>query len=151
MTRAPVGPSFQAAMAPSTAMDSPCPVNLMVARNPEARFSWERSTEPMTAEMLGALNTAIPTPMVAEGDQDTADGTRRVGELGHAGGDQDHADGGEHPGTDLVGQAAGERREYGHQHRLHEQQQAGLLRRQALNDLEIDRGERGHARTPPCS
>ena len=98
----------------------------------------------MTAEMFGALNTAIPTPIVARATQDPPHGTRRVGQLHHAGGHEDHADGGEDAGPHPVGQTAGEGREDRHQHRLHEQQQTGLLRREALDDLEVDRGQGGH-------
>ncbi|OFW60303.1 MAG: hypothetical protein A2133_10090 [Actinobacteria bacterium RBG_16_64_13] len=51
-------------MAPSTAMEIPCPVKRMVDRNPAARLSCDRSTEPMTADMLGELKPDMPTPMV---------------------------------------------------------------------------------------
>jgi hypothetical protein len=46
-------------------MESPCPQKLIVARTPEATPNCDRSTEPITAETLGAAKRAIPSPKVA--------------------------------------------------------------------------------------
>ena len=61
----PPEPRWLAAMPPRMATLRACPVTRMVPRKALATLSWERSTLPMMALVLGALNAAMPTPTVA--------------------------------------------------------------------------------------
>ena len=50
----------------SNATETLCPTVRTVPRNPAARLSCDRSTEPITAEVLGDPNAACPNPTVPE-------------------------------------------------------------------------------------
>ena len=113
-------------MPPSSATLSACPEVRIVLRKALAWLSWSRRTLPMTAEVLGALNAAMPTPTTARQAATRHSGadSGREREQDHAGGDGHHAAGGEHARADPVAQAAAERAEHGHQQRHAQQQPA---------------------------
>ncbi len=51
-------------MAPSNAIETPCPAVRIVPKKPEARLSRDRSTAPITDEVFGELKAAMPIPTV---------------------------------------------------------------------------------------
>ena len=124
-------------------MDMPCPENLIVARNPDARLSCERSTEPMTAEMLGALNTAMPTPTVPSAIRTRPEEPETYASCAIPAATST---------MPVVASARdpilSERRPVNGERTVIStgcmRQEARPLRGQALDDLEIDRRQRGH-------
>ena len=106
-------------MPPSSATLSACPAVRIVPRKALAWLSWSRRTLPMMAEVLGALNAAMPSPTMPRqaATRHSGAGLGGEGQQHHAAGDGHHAAGREHARADAVAQAAAERAEHGHQQR----------------------------------
>jgi hypothetical protein len=142
------GRAGSAAMPPSTATLSACPVTRIVARKALASPSWCGATLPMMALALGALNEAMPTPTRASPARTSGmpASARHRRQQRHAGRGQQHARRRQQPRADTVAQTPAQRAQRRLHERLGQQDPACHRRRPPLDDLQVDHGEHADRR-----